>query len=235
MKIFRFVADNPNLQNFGRPVPIKSIIPQWYKDAESTFVDRNSLLGEETAGLKKCMPFMDTMISGYALVIPVDLYVTKDEDGNPRFTWNGPDDLVKFIGERDGQLGATMPRPAGHYPNHLAFSGIWGWKTPRGWSTLVTHPLNRHDLPFTITSGIVDSDKFNTPGNVPFFLKEGFEGVIPEGTPYAQLIPVKRSSWLMVDDSSGLRDSVNIQGKLVRDVGDKTSYKKIMWQKKDYR
>ena len=51
-----------------------------------------------------------------------------------------------------------MPRPEGHHPNHLAFKGFWGMKTPKGWSLLVVHPLNRHDLPWTITSGIMDAD-----------------------------------------------------------------------------
>ena len=177
---------------------------------------------------------MDTMITGYALTIPVDIYVTKGDDGNPRFSWNGPDVLGGFISERPKELGETMARPAGHYPNHLAFAGFWGWKTPRGWSTLVVHPLNRHDLPFTITSGIIDSDKFNASGNVPFFLKEGFEGTIPAGTPYAQLIPIKRSSWTMVDDTDGLIDKVVVQSALVRKNDDKTPYKKFAWQKKDY-
>jgi hypothetical protein len=178
---------------------------------------------------------MDTMIAGYALTIPVDIYVTKDDQGHPRFTWNGPDKLGGFIAERPKELGETMPRPPGHYPNHLAFSGFWGWKTPRGWSTLVTQPLNRHDLPFTITNGIIDSDKFNAAGNVPFFLKEDFEGVIPAGTPYAQIIPIKRSSWMMVDDTDGLIDKVIVQSSLVRKNDDKTPYKKFAWEKKDFR
>jgi hypothetical protein len=231
MKLIRFVCENPNLVEFGRPVPIKSLIPEWYKKAESTFFEND----QEIAGLKKCMPFMDTMIAGYALTIPVDIYVTKGEDGNPRFSWNGPEDMGMFINERNKDLGATMPRPAGHYPNHLAFGGFWGWKTPRGWSSLVTHPLNRQDLPFTITSGIIDSDKFNASGNVPFFLKEDFEGVIPAGMPFAQIIPIKRSSWMMVDDSTGLRDLARVQGDLVRKNDDKTPYKKFAWQRKDFK
>lgn len=231
MKIIRFVAENPNLIDLGKPVPVKNLIPDWYKKAESSFIEN----GQDMAGLKKCMPFMDTMVLGYFLTIPVDIYVTKDENNNPRFSWNGPESLSRFISERNKDLGATMPRPAGHYPNHLTFGGFWGWKTPRKWSTLVTQPLNRYDLPFTISSAVVDSDKFNASGNIPFFLKEGFEGTIPAGTPFAQLIPFKRSSWMMVDDSTGLRDMARIQGDLVRNNNDQTPYKKFAWQKKDFK
>ena len=235
MRFIRFVTEHDSMREFGKPVPIKALIPDWYKQAESTFTDERDPVGEEMSGLKRCMPFMDTMISGYALTIPVDIYVTKGEDGNPKFSWNGPNFLSGFIAERSPNLGKTMPRPAGHYPNHLAFAGFWGWKTPRKWSTLVVQPLNRNDLPFTITSGNIDSDNFSTSGNVPFFLKQDFEGVIPAGTPYAQIIPFKRESWIMVDDSTGLRDKTLIQGHMVRKNNDRTPYKKVMWRKKDYR
>jgi hypothetical protein len=65
-------------------------------------------------------------------------------------------------------------------------------------------------------------------------LKQDFEGTIPAGTPYAQLIPVKRSSWMMVDDTDGLIDKVIIHASLVRKNDEKTPYKKFAWEKKDF-
>lgn len=232
MKLFR-VFSRPNLEDWGKPIAIRNAVPEWYRQSESTYIDPSDPSGEEHAGLKKCMPFMDTMVSGYALTIPTDIYVTIGPDGNPKFSWNGPDGLGGFVDERPKELGSKMPRPAGHLPNHLVFSGFWGWKTPKGWSTLVTHPLNRYDLPFTISSAIVDSDGFNAAGNIPFFLREGFEGTIPAGTPFAQIIPFKRASWMLVDDTTGMSDVEKIQGRLVRQPD--TLYKRIFWRKKDYR
>jgi hypothetical protein len=232
MKIFK-VFSRPGLRDWGKPQAAKGLVPDWYRQSENTYVNDNDPSNKENAGLKKCVPFLDALVSGYFLTIPVDIYVTRGEDGNPRFSWNGPENLKSFIDERSKKLGAIMPRPAGHYPNHLVFSGYWGWKTPRGWSSLVVHPLNRYDLPFTISSAIVDSDDFNAPGNIPFFLKDGFEGIIPAGTPFAQIIPIKRSSWMLVDDTTGMSDTESIQGTLVRQP--ETLYKKIFWRKKDYR
>jgi hypothetical protein len=232
MKIFKVFA-RPGLRDWGKPQATRNVVPEWYRQSESLYVSSDDPNKEEHAGLKKCMPFMDTLVSGYVLTIPVDIYVTKDADGNPRFSWNGPELLGAFIDERSKELGKIMPRPAGHHPNHLVFSGFWGWKTPRGWSSLVVHPLNRYDLPFTISEGIVDSDGFNSPGNIPFFIREGFEGTIPAGTPFAQIIPIKRASWLLVDDTTGMSDVERIQGTLVRQP--ETLYKKIFWRKKDYR
>jgi hypothetical protein len=232
MKIFK-VFSRPGLRDWGKPEVAKGLVPEWYRQSENTYVSENDPSKRENAGLKKCVPLLDALVSGYMLTIPVDIYVTKDEDGNPRFSWNGPKQLSKFIDERSPQLGKLMPRPAGHHPNHLVFSGFWGYKTPRGWSSLVVHPLNRFDLPFTISSAIVDSDDFNSPGNIPFFIKEGFEGVIPAGTPFAQIIPIKRSSWTLVDDTTGMSDVEPVQAVLVRQP--ETLYKKIYWRKKDYR
>jgi hypothetical protein len=54
------------------------------------------------------------------------------------------------------------------------------------------------ESPFTILDGIVDTDSYNAPVNFPFVLNDwGFEGLIPAGTPMAQVIPFKRESWQM--------------------------------------
>jgi hypothetical protein len=239
MRFIRFFAEKDYF-NLGQPQPTKNYVPEWYRKAETTYLDENEI---ESPGLKKCAPFLDTMLSGYVLTTPVNIYINEekndsslkhlfgDSENNLRIRWDGPPSLENFIMERPQASGATMPRPAGHYPNHLVFKEFWSIKTPRGWSLLMTQPFNRHDLPFTIASGIIDSDKFFAPGNLPFFVKKGFSGVIPEGTPFAQLLPIKRSSWKMVIDK-GLEETDMKQGSLVRQH--ETSYKKYMWQRKKY-
>jgi hypothetical protein len=229
MKIIRFFSKKEYF-NLGQPIPIKKLLPSWYKQSENTIT--NPETGEEIAGLKKCIPFLDAMLSGYALVTPVDIFVSKNEDGTLNIRWNSPEIFQDFIAERVKDLGEKMPRPSGHYPNHLAFRGFWGVKTPRGWSALVVHPLNRHDLPFTITAGIMDSDKYSTSGNIPFFIKDDFVGVIPAGTPFAQIIPIKRSNWSSLKNDRGIQYLEDLQGAFVRSPG--KSYKKYFWQRKEY-
>lgn len=228
MKIIRFFSKE-EYENLGQPTLAKKFLPKWYRDSETTFTDEN---GTEHSGLKKCIPFLDAMLSGYMLVTPFDIFVSKNEDGTLNIRWNSAEILQEFISERTPDLGSKMPRPAGHYPNHLAFRGIWGFKTPRGWSVLVVHPLNRHDLPFTITSGIMDADKYSTSGNIPFFIREDFVGMIPAGTPFAQLIPIKRASWKSIKNDRGIHYLEGLQGATVRSPG--KSYKKLFWVRKDY-
>lgn len=228
MKIIKFVS-NPNYEGQGQPVPMKRTLPEWYKNAESTYIPEGG--GEPMAGLKKCMPYVDMMVTGYALVFPTDVTVKKTEDGQLDISWDRIA-FGEFIAERDVNMGATMPRPYGFAPNHLVFSGRWGWKTPRGWSTIVTHPFNRVDLPFHTISAFMDSDEFHGAGNIPFFIREDWEGVIPAGTPFAQVVPVKREAWKMVDNDQGLVDKLEMHVEHVRN--DDTPYKKTMWHRKEY-
>jgi hypothetical protein len=228
MKLLIFSNTN-SIKDLGKPQPIKRLLPEWYKRAEAHFIDKRN--GEQAPGLKACVPYMDVMISGYAVVTPFDIYVSKSESGELKIGWNGPQDSSSFVGERPMELGYTMPRPAGHLPNHLSWKGEWGWKAPRGWSILLTHPYNRFDLPFTTTSGLIDSDKFWANGNIPFFLKEDFVGTIPAGTPIAQLIPVKRAAWKAIYDQSKLDEYVR-QGEAARIK--ETSYKRKSWVRKEY-
>jgi hypothetical protein len=228
MRIIRFFSSKEH-ENLGQPAPAKTFLPKWYQKSEFTFKDEQ---GIEHPGLKKCVTFLDAMLSGYMLVTPVDIFVSKNKDQSLKISWNSSEVFIDFIAERTKALGEHMPRPAGHYPNHLAFKGFWGFKLPRGWSALVVHPLNRHDLPFTITSGIMDADKYSTSGNIPFFIKEDFVGMIPAGTPFAQLIPIKRATWGSIKNDSGLQYLQYLQGATVRTPG--KSYKKLFWVRKKY-
>lgn len=245
MKKIKFVA-YPDMVDMLAPSPVKNHIPQWYKDGEM-YDDKNS------AGLKTCVPFLDVMLTGYALTTIDDIKISKEngfviiEDGNikadgsfepikkkPVHNHEIRDNQIfsRLVNERKGSTGSTIPRPPGHMQNHFVWSGKWGWKVPRGYSVLVTHPFNRLDLPFTTLSGIIDSDGWVPSGNIPFFLKEDFEGVIPKGTPIAQLFPYKRDSWIMkISKILESRYTVDIKS---HSKGSDGYYKKKYWNRKSY-
>lgn len=229
MKFIYFTIDG-EIQK-GIPQPIKKFIPNWYRDAETTYISSEDEKAEESPGLKKCAPFLDALTSGYTLVTPFDIFIGRKDNGEIDIVWNSPREQQSFVMERPKESGSTMPRPAGHLPNHLVWSNRWGFKVSKGYSVLITHPLNRFDLPFTTMSGIMESDKLYSPGNIPFFIKEDFTGVIPEGTPYAQIIPIKRSAWKMVVTKAN-KGLLSVQGNMVRN--EKTNYKKKFWVKKEY-
>ena len=227
MKLIRFFTKKEN-ETFGTPQPTKQTIPQWYKNAESTFTQED---GTEAAGLKKCMPYVDVMMAGYVLTIPADIHVSKNEDGTMNISYDETV-LGEFIHERPAAIGYTMPRPHGFAPNHLTYRSHWGWRVPKGFSVLVTHPFNRVDLPFHTISALMDSDEFFAPGNIPFFIRADFEGTIPAGTPIAQLLPVKREDWKMIENDQSLAGKAAYHAKLARDP--KYGYKRVMWHRKEY-
>ena len=97
-------------------------------------------------------------------------------------------------------------------------------------------PINHFELPWVTVGGIIDSDKVTTSGLIPFFLKEGFTGVVPAGTPYLQIIPFKREDW----ESEMIFHSPMDIFKKTQQTSDlfRTSeggvYKKLFWSKRKY-
>jgi hypothetical protein len=204
-----------------KPVPSFSIMPSWYKQLRR-FVNNSDfpIKAHGKPDVKMCSPFREAITYGYLLVTPCELEVTWMADGTPEISWNPqfPYDPIHLRGDvrNPENQGLGMSIPAGCSPFMFALSPMWAPETPKGYSVLITHPLNRHELPFILTSGIMDSDKWTDAGNMPFFIKSDFVGVIPKGTPIAQIIPLKRDDWeseYMIENSTrnshrvALRDS----------------------------
>lgn len=182
------------------PVPASRFVPEWYKSlakhnkshSEKTLHPVN-FMGTDGAvvATKQCPPFLDAMTAGYMYVLEDDLHVDIDDDGKPILYWGGELMIV------DQRPTIELPVPEGCHPIHYGFKMNWYYETPPGYSVLITHPMNRYDLPFLVQSGIVESDIWGLPVFVAFFLKRGFRGTIKKGTPVFQIMPFKRDNWQM--------------------------------------
>jgi hypothetical protein len=223
--------------------PAKSFIPEWYKDS-SRYVGNNdklqvSLDGNSNPGIKLCSPFLDSLTTGYIATLWQDIYVEKTELGSS-IRWR-PSQHEKHIESSDSPVNERprrngpaehLPTPAGHQEQHFAWLHPYTFELPEGYSAIVTHPLNRFDLPFTTLSGVVDADLFPmVPGNIPFFLQKGFNGVIPKGTPFAHVFPYKRDKWSM-SISKVLQARAFFDGNI--DRSQLGYYKKKYWNRKNY-
>jgi hypothetical protein len=109
----------------------------------------------------------------------------------------------------------------------------WCIKTPKGYSSVFTHPINRPDLPFYTLGGVIDTDKWGEAGSHPFLLKKGWEGIIPAGTPIIQIIPFKREGW--VNKVNRLMSGEYIKKIFLRDRYLKDFYKIFAWSSKSYK
>jgi hypothetical protein len=219
------VQGNPLM---GIPEPAKKHIPEWYRDAERFVGGKLKITnGVGNHGLKTCVPFLDAMTSGYTALLPIDILVEQTDLG-PKLQWrSSPDPL-----EKRPRINKTLPTPAGHDDDHYAWKSLFNIQVPKGYSILITHPFNRFDLPFTTLSGVVDADMTMARGNLPFFLKSGFEGIIPVGTPIYQIFPFKRENWKSENDDSITKIAIENEFDSMRRVYG--WYKNFKWNRKSY-
>lgn len=225
------------------PTPIKLNIPEWYKKLEHTF---------ENKTVKGCMPFLDTLTTGYLLKVPQD-YGFKhniiNENGQKDTTWHPLNVNDGLLNEKSINLGKSTPdthptkqafgSPHVEKNKNLPFFKIinpWIIKTPPGYSCLFVPPLNNQDDRFSIIPGIVDTDTFPNEINFPITVNGDkyptLDTVIKKGTPYVQIIPFKRDEWKM--EIEGVSTDTLNKGKNFYFLKLLHIYKNKFWHKKKW-
>jgi hypothetical protein len=217
---------------FSKPIPATKAIPDWYKNL-SKYVKggkKSEHYPDATSNgtVKMCNPFLDSLMTGYIITLNTDVQVTQ-VDGHPSFVWKvgrplSMHSVEQVAKEQAGDRGGKEP---------FKFNNEWVMKTPKGYSTLFTHPLNRTDLPFQTLSGVVETDTYDLPVHFPFILDKGFEGILEKGTPIAQAIPIKRESWKSSSSSYSKKHSDKVSFAYYSTI--LRAYKTLHWQKKDYK
>jgi hypothetical protein len=199
---FTPIDRNPELILELVPPPTKasSSIASWFKDAPR-FSDGSSSPvtseGSHNLTVRHCMAFIDALSVGYTLNTWTDIYIKREND-EVLIGYEDIENVNKFgygLVQYQKQFQSYVPTLAGHDPFLYVWSTYWRVKTPPGTSCLFVHPLNRTDLPFHTLSGITDTDRWSGSDVLNFALKEGFEGLIPKGTPFVQIIPFTREEW----------------------------------------
>jgi hypothetical protein len=173
--------------------PAKTAIPKWVRETPKW---KDAKPNAEAIGktFKHCSSFLDTFVVGYVVTLPYDIVVEQTEFG-PHLRWPIKDPLVQV---RESTANSTIPIPTGYSSTHFIWEFPVAIEVPKGYSLLLTHPLNQHQLPFLTLSGIVDGEfVLHAGGSVPFFVSSSFEGLIPQGTPIAQLLPFKVEPWAL--------------------------------------
>ena len=177
------------------PVAARSVLPDWLramKPRVASVVHQRSI-----RTLKQCPPFVDAMSHGFMILLPCDITVS---DG--RFSWDWPLPPLTLANHPRAPLsfhvaeqlqGSPLAR-AGRVA--IKFNSFWTIELDAGWSLMVTHPINRDELPFRLITGMVDADRFNDVGiNFPaVWTDPAFAGTLPRGLPIAQCHPVPRET-----------------------------------------
>ena len=239
----KFVINRPwlNRNSDSTPKPVIKTIPDWYRNGDRYAKHpttgeywKDPQNGGKIPTWKSCPSVYDIMGSGYAYRTPCDIEFKENSYGQIE---------AKVLDDKNRdflQVRPPMPgfkAPMGYHEVHFAWWADWAVELPEGYSALYSQPFNRFELPFITTSGIIDNDKVHLPGTMPFFVAKGFQGIIPAGTPYAQIIPFKRESWESeIVDSIGYEDMVkkNMENSEKYRVPDGGVYQRDVWERRKY-
>lgn len=230
-----FVPRNKEIETvIPAPKPSNKYLPEWFKNMPPILSNLDNTSMDETA--KRCMPFLDSLTSGYTQELPCDVNIKNngvDQYGNDliSYDWAGP---FKPLSTRVEETRSrnVFPEFYGYYNQEIHWNSFWEPKTPKGYSTFYYHPANRLDLPFTTLNAIIDTDSWYLTGPVPFMIKRGFEGTIPAGTPIYQMIFIKRDSWKssIAEYNETKQSQLNYSARKFFQDG----YKKQHWSRKDF-
>ena len=216
--------------DFFPPKPAVKEVPDWYKDTPEYIGDQGKKIlgnGNIPHTIKKCIPVLDAMTAGYILYTQVDVQVTQVE-GLPYYNW-ADQDAISFHPIEQAPLHPL--RNEAPYPK---WTNPYAITTPTGYSVLFKQPMHKESV-FTILEGIVDTDQYKSPVNFPFVLNDvKWEGLIPAGTPMAQVIPFKRESWKHKIGSNKERIEQNLVTAKLKTLFF-NSYKRQFWSRKEYK
>lgn len=249
MKI-EFIQQKSRLNIFNsQPKPAINYVPKWFKEApmylEGTIEKKCCPYNDShvvNTTYKNCTPFFDALKTGYIFELPVDIQFRLLPDRTiewyTRIT-TYEDEYGPFISTHNPTQHPNLPCNNSSSCGSLVFkwSSNYSIKTPKGYSTLFTHPFNRTDLPFTTYTGVVDTDTYFSEVQFPFqltydFKKVGDILVIEKGTPICQVLPFRRDNWvhtIQEYDKKTLQEfNINYFSKIVN------AYKSRYWKNKKY-
>ena len=220
----------------SEPKPSLVHIPQSYKDLRRYVETRTK------PTVKRCMPFLDALTTGYIIPFPTDIEIFYDREENAiKFTAgiNIAPELSSLVGvsEHDSyQITENMMSPKRTINKVFKFNNPWIVTTPPGYSCLFVTPFN-HILPFELISGVVDTDSYPLTINFPFYYTGDINvnTLIKEASPMAMVFPFKRESWQMETklfiqtEEENRKHTLNIFKKI------EDNYKRLFWSKKSYK
>ena len=180
------------------PQPTKEVLPEW--------VPQNT----PERSFYNPLAFFDAMSLGYTFPLWNELII--ESLPNCPFAVGWKDGSKPPIKHRGVEKLKPLPVPVGHHPDTFTLLNPYLIKTEPGYGTIITHPINRFDLPFTIVTCYLDTDINESYHEIPVFFKENYQGSIPLGTPLFTAIPYKKENIETVQYSSKVIEVEGLRG-----------------------
>lgn len=235
---------NESICDAGKP-PSPAIMsrPNWWKSMDK-YSDEVEKIFPEGMGhayystARNCPALNDAFNFGYTIYLPYDIYF--DATDSETIGIVPPQVDVTSLGEENFQVVMInepyqmrgFKPPEGFHHISLKMASLWGVKTEEGYSTWFTHPLGHEELPIRMIDSVVDTDKWPQRFPYAFWIRKGFKGTIPAGTPMLHVIPFKRENWEshMVDaDIDNVRELQSVMKTRFTNA-----YKRLWWTRKKF-
>lgn len=166
-------------------------LPEWYKKSNS-YVDNldNSVHKDKKMTIKRCMPVFDYLSYGIDLHLPFSIYASgKGLNKEVKSSVNHPDCKLGHHAVEQTQL-LPFPKEYSDQPYKIDFP--YYIEAPAGYSAVYIPYYPYEEYPLLFIGAMVQVDKYKSPVNFPFLIKNDFEGKIESGTNFMKVIFVKR-------------------------------------------
>lgn len=221
-----FFAERSHVDSFFKPRPAGKFMPDYFAKLKPQATSHPS-----SSTVKRCVPFIDALTLGYIIPLWSDVFV-QASNGDLKIEFPEGLQMKQSLSAHGNEQIKNHPlsdMPYGNMP--LKWHNPWGIKTPKGWSVLITSPLNRLETRFKILDGVVDTDEYYNKINFPFIWTGGDgEFLIPAGTPIAQVIPFERNKTdfsVVEEDGEKIRSVTSRLGTVFRN-----GYRSMFWHKR---
>jgi hypothetical protein len=174
------------------PKPASKSLPEWYRK-------QSAPLGEFGSTIKRCMPIFDIMTAGYILELPCDIYI--DATNPDKLSYAVPQGVLDNL--QQDLFAEHLPQQMSDYPKDLTrfhkdvlrIDPFYTVGTEKGYSSLMVQPFHADSTPLHAFGAMIDTDTYISSGHYSFYVEKDFKGIIKQGTPLIQVIPIKRDSF----------------------------------------
>lgn len=208
------------------PRPAKDLLPEWWRTLSASWGEAETAADRRRLQtVKRCVPMLDMLTSGYLLVTPTDVQVSERDD-MLWYEWASGEQSIDFH-----PVAQAVGHPSsGEHQAIPKWIHPWAIRTPSGYSTLFITPPHR-PVPFRIFEAVVDTDTYNDVVAFPFMVTDGFRGLIPAGTPMVLALPFRRDGFthrITTDDERTRRTRSLLFSSFVG------GYRNRFWSRKRY-
>lgn len=186
-------SDESCVENYP-PLPAGKLIPQWYKEIPP-FVPKDSqyVPSDNIGSVKKCMPVLDYMVSGYIIRNPYQS-VIKEKIEDTYYGAQNASAKKDFIGANPHHQCPIQLNDKKHH--YVKIHQPWLVRTPPGYSSMFFQPHYFFNKDLEILPGVIDTDKFSEPVSLVSILHAP-QVILEPGDPLVVVFPFKRESWQM--------------------------------------